>query len=115
MPKNLKYIHHLVFNECNLLEKITLPEKLISIGKFAFANTNITNITIPFNAVNIAPEFISNKKDDIIKISVSNKICNMLNGKLNNSIILEKYGIEKLIDDNKSFKEINETYKGFEK
>ncbi len=115
LPKNLKYIHHLVFNKCKKLEKVTLPEKLISIGKFAFADTSITNITIPFNAVNIAPEFISNKNGDIIKVSASNKVYNALNGKLNNSIILEEYGIEKLIDDNKSFKQINETYKGFEK
>lgn len=115
LPKNLKYIHHLVFNECNKLEKVILPEKLISIGKFAFAHTSITNITIPFNVVNIAPEFISNKNGDMIKMSVSNKIYNELNGKLNNSIILKEYGIEKLIDDSKSFKQINETYKGFEK
>ncbi len=131
---SLVYLPRNTFNYCKKLSTITLPNSLINIGSRAFSKTNITSLTLPKN-VNI---FFANLFEDsnITNVFITGKLTRIENGfskrKLKTIHIftadketrrildnLEKdFGIkiiykdiEHLIDQNKSFKEINKIYK----
>lgn len=55
IPSTIKHISSFCFSECKNLTSIEFSEnsELVSIGKYAFSDTNITEITIPFSVTNI--------------------------------------------------------------
>ena len=47
IPSSVKVILGKAFFDCASLEKVTLPERLLFIGFFAFGNTGLTSVTLP--------------------------------------------------------------------
>lgn len=47
LPDTIALIDEYAFYECTSLKSVTLPKALKNVGAFAFANSGITNITVP--------------------------------------------------------------------
>lgn len=131
LPRNM-------FNCCEKLKNVTLPDTLISVGSRVFPRSGITSLTFPKSMHTIPAEFLENS--NITTLHMAGKLTtigkNFIKEKLktihvfdtdkDNKYFLEYLqkefkinivieDIEHLIDQNKSFKEINNTYKNFER
>ena|GEM_PF-1067407 len=75
LPKNLRFIPENMFSYDSALETVVLPEKLESIGSFAFSSTAIKEIEIPASVTVIDPAAFSNcAKLDKLTVSKDNKV-----------------------------------------
>ena len=53
LPKNLKYIEQYAFRNNTSLVKIDIPQSVVSIGNYAFYNTNVDSICIPLKTTSL--------------------------------------------------------------
>ena len=75
LPKNIVSIPENMFSYDTVLETVVLPEKLESIGSFAFSGTAIKEIEIPASVTVIDPAAFSNcAKLDKLTVSKDNKV-----------------------------------------
>jgi len=69
LPKNLEIIDQYAFGSCTALKSIILPDTLLEIKRMAFYNTDIKEIEIPKNVMNIEPQSFR-ESDSLENISV---------------------------------------------
>ena len=130
---SLVYLPRNTFNYCKKLSVITLPNSLINIGNRAFSKTNIASLTLPKNVNMISANLFENS--NIANVFITGKLTRVENGfSKGNLKTIHVFGIDKetkhildslekdfgikiiykdiehLIDQNKSFKEINNIY-----
>ena len=92
-------------------DKINLPNTLKLLGFMAFANTNLSCIKIPDGIKDIGERIVNTT--DKTKILVSKEVYNEFKESLD-TINVEICSIEYLLENGKSFKEINNFCKEFE-
>jgi len=68
IPQGVRVIRDSAFSGCAKLKKVTLPESLYEIGKFAFASSGLEEIIIPKNVSKIGSDIFS--RVDAISIKV---------------------------------------------
>jgi len=66
LPKGLLSVGRSAFNGCESLDKITLPNKVKSIGVYAFRNIPNIKITIPKSVESIADNAFEGCKNVVI-------------------------------------------------
>lgn len=62
LPKTLESIAEDAFSDCELLEKVSLPDGLLEIGSYAFSNTNLSEVIIPSSVKKMAGNAFSGCK-----------------------------------------------------
>ena len=116
IPKSVYRIAGCAFEGCKGLKEIILPENLERLEECAFCNCNIKKFTIP-KKVKFLDAFIDKDKKDI-KIFMNKEMIKDLEDiasddfiDLNSCYIINMKSLDDLLDEGKSFKQINEIYK----
>ncbi len=109
---DIKYIEYAAFENCKYLEKVILPKNLIRLSDEAFRGTKVESIFLP-KSLKFGTRFVKYSKikniyyeeldEDYLKKLTKNPINKTRN------IICQN--LESLLDERKTFKEINTTYK----
>ena len=116
---NVEEIGDRVFKECGNLSEIVLPQNLKSLGNHAFNGTNITEFHLPDSLINIKDFIYGTKAKSIYYRNLNKQTLNNLKDILND-LYLNNYNreiklipqdIDTLLEESRSFKEINNIYK----
>ena len=116
IPKSVYRIGGCAFEGCKELKEIILPENLDRLEECAFCNCNIKKFVIP-KKVKFLDAFIDKDEKDI-KIFMNKEMIKNLKDiasddfiDLNSCYIINEKSLDDLLDEGKSFKQINEIYK----
>ena len=112
LPDDIPILHDLTFKGCRNLEEIILPKNLKHICDFVFADCyNLKKITIPNSVKRISPNALMINGIKEIRISKKWAEENNFFVKMYDSLIKIEKSLDDVINEGKSFKEINNIYK----
>ncbi len=116
IPKSVYRIGGCAFEGCKELKEIILPENLERLEECVFCNCNIKKFIIP-KKVKFLDAFVDKNEKDI-KIFMNKEMIKNLKDiasddfiDLNSCYIINEKSLDDLLDEGKSFKQINEIYK----
>lgn len=110
-PKNLRKIKDSAFEECISLRNVNLPENLHALYDLAFYKTGIYKLNLPAGIGIIGNHFVSNIDTTPVEVYATKEICKIF-GEKKDETIFKEYTLDYLIGAKRSFKEINNIYKG---
>lgn len=113
LPKNLETICSYAFADCIMLSSPVLPNSLIKINSDAFRNTRFNTLTLPRNLEYVGPIIESSNINKIYYSKLEKSVYQSILKEINESKNCQLIGqsLESLINDGKSFKEINKIIK----
>lgn len=94
LPKGIKKINKEAFYRCENLKEVNLPDGLVEIGEWAFADSSITDVIIPDSVTTIGDDAFSGC-EAITSISIPDSVITMGEGAFSGCLTLSNVTIGK--------------------